>query len=97
MPRNILFQDYCLTHPNFKLWVRKSDDKTAFCSNCRKKIDVTVFGGSALEDKDKNRKLKTPVAGSGSLLGHLEKPQSEQVTKDFVRIQLLTINPHSYQ
>ena len=53
MPRDTRFQDYCLTHPNFKLWVRKSDDKTAFCSNCRKKIDVAVFGDSALEDKDK--------------------------------------------
>ena len=34
MPRNIHFQDYWSTDPNVKLWVRKSDDKTAFCSYC---------------------------------------------------------------
>ena len=28
MPRNTHFQDYWLTDPSFKFWVRKSDDKT---------------------------------------------------------------------
>ena len=78
MPRNTHFQDYWLTDPSFKLWVRKSDDKTPFCSSCQKKFDVTDGGESGLkrhaglapfEDKDKNQdKLRTPVAGGGSLL-----------------------------
>ena len=29
MPWDTPFQDYWLTDPNFKLWIRKSDDKTA--------------------------------------------------------------------
>ena len=41
MPRNTHFQDYWLADPNFKLWLRKSDERTAFCSNCQRKIDVT--------------------------------------------------------
>ena len=108
MPRNIHFQDYWLTDPNVKLWVRKSDDKTAFCSYCQKKIDVTKDGEGALkrhavfapfEDKGKNHKLRTRVAGSWSLLGHLKKIESVEMTNDAVKkkIQLLTINPHNYQ
>ena len=31
MPRNTHFQDYWLTDPTFKLWLRKSDERTAFC------------------------------------------------------------------
>ena len=93
MPRNTHFQDYGLTDPSFKLWVRKSDDKTTF-SYCRKKIDVTNGGESTLkpraglapfEDKGKNHKLRTPVVGSGSLFGHLKKPESEEVTNDFIK------------
>ena len=41
MHRNTHFQDYWLTDPSFKLWEKKSDDKTAFCSYCPKNIDVT--------------------------------------------------------
>ena len=91
MPRNTHFQDYWLTDRSFKLWVRKSGEKTAFCSCCRKKIDVTNGGEGALkrhagltpfEDKGKNHKLRTPVADSGNLLGHLKKPESEEVTND---------------
>ena len=74
-----------------------------------KKIDLTNSGESALkrypglapyEDKGKNHKLRTPVTGSGSLLSHLKKPESEEVTNVSVKkkiIQLLTINPHNYQ
>ena len=106
--KNTHIQDYWLTDRNFKFWVRKSDDKTAFCSYCQKKIDVTNDGEGALkrhagfasfEDKGKNHKLRTRVAGSWSLLGHLKKTESEEVTNDAVKkkIQLLTINPHNYQ
>ena len=89
MPRNIHFQDYWLTDPNVKLWVRKSDDKTAFCSYCQKKIDMTNGGESAharltpFEGKGENHKLRrTPVAGNGGLLDHLKKPENEGVTSD---------------
>ena len=34
MHGNTHFQDYWLTDPRFKFWVRKSDVKTAFCSCC---------------------------------------------------------------
>ena len=108
MSRNTHIQDYWLTDRNFKFWVRKSDDKTAFCSYCQKKIDVTKDGEGALkrhavfapfEDKGKNHKLRTRVAGSWSLLGHLKKIESGEMTNDAVKkkIQLLTINPHNYQ
>ena len=40
MPKNTYFQDYWLTDPSFKLWVRKSDNKTTFCSYYQNKIDV---------------------------------------------------------
>ena len=52
-----------------------------------------------LKIKAKNHKLRTRVAGSWSLLGHLKKTESEEVTNDAVKkkIQLLTINPHNYQ
>ena len=40
MPKNTYFQDYWLTDPSFKLWVRKSANKTTFCSYYQKKIDV---------------------------------------------------------
>ena len=65
-----------------------------FNSNCQRKIDVTNDGESALkrhlalapfEDKDKNHKLRTPVAGSAKLLSHLKKPESEEVTNDSVK------------
>ena len=49
MPRNTHFQDYWLTDPSLKLWVRKSDDKTAFCSYCQKQTDVIYGGESALK------------------------------------------------
>ena len=87
----LIFQDYWLTDPSFKLWLRKCDDKTAFCSYCQKKIDVSNGGESVLKqhaglapfkDKGKNHKLRTPVAGRGSLLGHLKKPESEEVTNE---------------
>ena len=77
MSRNIRFQDYLLTDPSFKLWVRKSDDKTAICSYSRKKRYVTNGGRITLkqhaglvpfEGKDKNPKLRTHVACNGSLL-----------------------------
>ena len=106
MPRNTHFQDYWLTDPSFKLWVRKSFDKTAFCSYCQKKSDVTNGGESALkrharlvpfEHKGKNHKLRTPVAGSGSLLGHLETPESEEVTNDSIKKNNSTIDPYNYQ
>ena len=108
MSRNTHIQDYWLTDRNFKFWVRKSDDKTAFCSYCQKKIDVTKDGEGALkrhavfapfEDKGKNHKLRTRVAGSWSRLGHLKKIESGEMTNDAVKkkIQLLTINPHNYQ
>ena len=94
MPRNTHFQDYWLTDPNLKLWVRKSDDKTAFCSYCQIKIDVTNSGESALkrhaglapsEDKGKNHKLRTPVAGKWKpSFGHLKKPE---VTNDSVKMK----------
>ena len=82
MRRSTHFQDYWLIDASFKLWVRKSDDKTAFCSYCQKKIDVTNGGESApkwhaglapFKDKGKNHKLRTPDTGSGSLLGYLKK------------------------
>ena len=47
---------------SFKLWVRKSEDTTAFCSYCQRKIDVTEdeentlnehAGLAAFEDKAK--------------------------------------------
>ena len=107
MPRNTHFQDYWLTDPSFKLWIRKSFDKTAFCSYCQKKSDVTNGGESALkrhaglapfEHKGKNHKLRTPVAGSGSLLGHLETPESEEVTNDSIKKKTnSTIDPYNYQ
>ena len=58
---------------------------------CQKKIDVTNGGESALkrhavlarfEDKDRNYKLRTSVAGGGSLLGYLKKPECKEVTND---------------
>ena len=77
MSRNISFQDYWLTDPSFKLWVRKSDDKTAICSYRRKKRYVTNGGKITLkrhaglvpfEGKGKNPKLRTHVAYNWSLL-----------------------------
>ena len=63
--------------------------KPLFCSSCQKKIDVANVGESALkapfEDKGKNHKLITPVAVSGSLLGHSKKPESEEVRNDSVK------------
>ena len=107
MPRNTHFQDYWLTDPSFKLWLRKSFDKTAFCSYCQKRSDVTNGGESALkrhaglapfEHKGKNHKLRTPVAGSGSLLGHLETPESEEVTNDSIKKKTnSTIDPYNDQ
>ena len=38
MPRNTRFQDYWLTDLSFKLRIRKSDDKTAFCSYCQRRL-----------------------------------------------------------
>ena len=101
MHRNTHFQDYWLTDPSFKLWERKSDDKTAFCSYCPKNIDVTNGGESAFkrhaglapfEDRGKNHKLRTPVADSGSLLGHLKKPESEEVTNHSAKNKNSTVN-----
>ena len=77
MSRNISFQDYWLTDPSFKLWVRKSDDKTAICSYRRKKRYVTNGGKITLkrhaglvpfEGKGKNPKLRTHVPYNWSLL-----------------------------
>ena len=42
-------------------------------------------GLAPFEDKGKNHKLRTPVAGSRSLLGHMKKPESEEVTSDSVK------------
>ena len=42
-------------------------------------------GLAPFEDKGKNHKLRTPVAGSESLLGHLKKPESEELTNDSVK------------
>ena len=81
MPRNTHFQDYWLTNPSFKFWVRKSDDKTKGGESALKRH----AGLAPFEDKGKNHKLSTPVAGSGSLLGHLKKPESEEVTNDSVK------------
>ena len=81
MLRNTHFQDYWLTDPSFKLWVRKSDHKTAFRSYCQKKIYVTNGGEGELkqhtglslfEYKGKNHKSRTPVAGRRTFLGHLK-------------------------
>ena len=52
-------------------------------------IDVTNGGEIAFkqheglapfEDKGKNHKLRTPFEGSGSLLGHSKKHESEEMT-----------------
>ena len=39
------------------------------------------------EDKGMNYTLRTSVAGSGSLLGHLKKPESKEVTNDSSKIK----------
>ena len=42
-------------------------------------------GLAPFEDKDKNHKSRTPVVGRRTLLGHLKKPESEEVTNDSVK------------
>ena len=42
-------------------------------------------GLAPFENKSKNHKLRTPVASSGSLLGHLKKPESEEVINDSIK------------
>ena len=90
MHRNTHLQDSWLADPSSKLLVRKSGDKTTFCSYCQKKIDMTNDGESPLkrhtglvpsENKGKNHNL-IPVAGSGSRLDYLKKPENEEVTND---------------
>lgn len=42
-------------------------------------------GLAPFEDKGKKQKLSTPVLASRSLLGHLKKPESEEVTEESIR------------
>ena len=63
---------------------------------CQKNIGLTNGGErervlnrhaglAPFEDKGKKQKLSTPVLASRSLLGHLKKPESEEVTEESIR------------
>ena len=65
MPRDALFQDYWLTDPSFKL-IGKSDDKTAVFYIAKRRLGENAskrHAGVGPENKEKNRKLRTPVTG----------------------------------
>ena len=49
MPRVSHFLDAWLTDKSYKGWLRKSDDKNAFCNYCKKVVNVTNGGEAALK------------------------------------------------
>ena len=62
-------------------------------TNGGKSVFKEHAGFAAFEDKDRIHKFRIPVAGSGSLLGHLRKSENEVVTNDSIKKKnILTIN-----
>ena len=55
------FQKTCLENPKYKLWLAlvPSDEKTARCILCKKDINVSAMGVSALESHATGKKHKS--------------------------------------
>ena len=94
MPRESHFKDIWLCDPLYQSWVKKKDEKTAYCIDCRKDILISNGGESALkrhaglypyEKFGKTHKLKAPVTTCRSLERHLEKSHETSHEVDIIK------------
>ena len=80
MPRDSHFHDTWLSDDPFRDWIKKKDDKNAFCKYCQKDINITNGGEAALKRHTAGQKHKdrSPVT-IGGIKTHTAEPIAASV------------------